>query len=612
LIYLKGTIERGAILPPALRWRSWQNSGPRGVVEEPFLPQRLIGMTFMSVAPWIKSYPRGVCWDAELTTMPLQEILERSAAKWPDNPALDFMNKKISYRDLSDLSDRAAKGFQKLGVRPGIHVGLYLPNTPHYVIAFFGAMKAGGTVVNYSPLDAEAVLEHKVDDSETDILVTLDLKALYPQMGRLLETTRLKTLVVGNLAEMTPAPEAVRAHMSKNGEIALVPKDSKHVTFEELLNNDGKYVEHPITDLRESVAVLQYTGGTTGLPKGAMLTHANLSSATEQYVETTHTQPQLLDEGRERILAVLPPFHIYALTVNMLLGIRIGAEMILHTRFDAAAVVKDICEKKVTVFPGVPTMYVAIINHPGVENLDLSSIKWCASGGAPLPLEVQKRFQDISGCRLAEGWGMTETSPTGTFTPVEGAVKPGSCGIPIPGITIKFADVDDPSRYVDLGEKGEICIGGPNIMKGYWKRADATKETMTKDGFLRTGDVGYMDEDGYIFIVDRTKDMLLCGGFNVYPRIIEEAIYQHPSIEEVIVIGIHDDYRGQSPKAFVKLKTNSGTITLEQMKDFLKDKLGKHEMISGLEIREALPRTAVGKLSKKELYDEEARKRAAQ
>src|SRR5580765_3130148 len=322
----------------------------------------------MPAAPWIKSYPPGVRWDAELTATPLHQILERSAARWPDNRALDFMNKKISYRDLSDLSDRAAKGFQKLGVRPGIHVGLYLPNTPHYVIAFFGVMKAGGTVVNYSPLDAEKVLEHKVDDSETDILVTLDLKALYPQMGRLLGSTRLKTLVVGNVAEMTPAPAAVYEHMSKNGEITAIPSDSKHVTFAELLENDGKYVEHPLADLRESVAVLQYTGGTTGLPKGAMLTHANLSSATAQYVETTHTQPQLLDEGRERILAVLPPFHIYALTVNMLMGVRIGAELILHTRFDTAAVVKDICEKKVTIFPGVPTTYVAIINHPGVEN----------------------------------------------------------------------------------------------------------------------------------------------------------------------------------------------------------------------------------------------------
>ena len=565
---------------------------------------------FMS-APWIKSYPKGVRWDVELEAMPLAQILERSATKWPANPALEFMNRKFSYRELSDLTNRAAKGFQKLGVRPGVHVGLYLPNTPHYIIAFFGVMKAGGTIVNYSPLDAEKVLEHKVEDSETDILVTLDLKALYPQMGRLLGTTRLKTLIVGNIAEMTPAPGAVRAQMAKNGELVEVPSDSQHLTFEELLNNDGKYVEHPIADLRQAIAVLQYTGGTTGLPKGAMLTHANLSSAAAQYVETTHTEPRLLEEGRERILAVLPPFHIYALTVNMLLGAYLGAELILHTRFDAAAVVKDICEKKVTVFPGVPTMYVAIINYPGVESLDLSSIKWCASGGAPLPLEVQKRFQGISGCRLAEGWGMTETSPTGTFTPLDGAVKPGSCGIPIPGITIKFADVDDPSRYVNLGEKGEICIGGPNVMKGYWKRPDATKETMTEDGFLRTGDVGYMDEDGYVFIVDRTKDMLLCGGFNVYPRIIEEAIYRHPSIEEVIVIGVHDDYRGQSPKAFVKLKANAEPITLEQMKDFLKDKLGKHEMIGALEIRDALPRTAVGKLSKKELNEEEARMRAS-
>src|ERR1700752_1143865 len=232
----------------------------------------------MPVAPWIKSYPPGVRWDADLETMPVSQILERSVAKWPDNPALDFMDKKISYRELGGLSDRAAKGFQQLGVRPGVHVGLYLPNTPHYVIAFFGVMKAGGTVVNYSPLDAEKVLEHKVDDSETDILVTLDLKVLYPQMGRLLGTTRLKTLVVGDVAEMTTAPEAVRAQMSHNGETVTVPNDSRHVTFDEFLHNDGEYFTFPIADLRESVAVLQYTGGTTGLPKGAMLTHANLSS----------------------------------------------------------------------------------------------------------------------------------------------------------------------------------------------------------------------------------------------------------------------------------------------------------------------------------------------
>ena len=561
--------------------------------------------------PWIKSYPPGVRWDADILLMPVQQILEDSAAKWPNNPALDFMGKKISYDELNDLANRAANGFQRLGVKPGVHVGIYLPNTPHYVISFFGVLKAGGTVVNYSPLDAEKVLEHKVEDSETDFIVTLDLAALYPQMGRLLGPTRLKKLIVGNLAEMSAQPEAVKAQLVNAKQLANVASENKHLTFHDLLDNDGIYQIYPIADIAGTIAVLQYTGGTTGLPKGAMLSHANLSAATHQYVETTRTRPPLLEEGCERVLAVLPPFHIYALTVNMLLGIRLGAELILHTRFDVAEVVKDICDKKITSFPGVPTMYVAIINYPGVETLDLSSIKWCASGGAPLPLEVQQRFQAVSGCRLAEGWGMTETSPTGTFTPLQGPVKPGSCGIPIPGITIKFADIEDPSRYVALGERGEICIGGPNIMKGYWKQPKATKETMTADGLLRTGDVGYMDEDGYVFIVDRTKDMLLCGGFNVYPRIIEEAIYQHPGVEEVIVIGIHDDYRGQSPKAFVKLKAHSNAITLEQMKDFLKDKLGKHEMISALEIRDALPRTAVGKLSKKELYDEEASQRTA-
>jgi long-chain acyl-CoA synthetase len=280
-------------------------------------------------------------------------------------------------------------------------------------------------------------------------------------------------------------------------------------------------------------------------------------------------------------------------------------------RFDVEAVVKDIADKKITSFPGVPTMYVAIINYPGIEKIDVSSLKWCASGGAPLPVEVQQRFQEITGCRLAEGWGMTETSPTGTFTPPQGAVKPGSCGIPIPGITIKFANVEDPTKYVPYGEKGEIAIGGPNVMRGYWKKPEATADVMTPDGFMLTGDVGYMDEDGYVFIVDRTKDMLLCGGFNVYPRIIEEAIYKHPSVEEVSVIGIRDEYRGQSPKAFVKLKAGAPTVTFEEMKTFLKDKLGKHEQLGALEIRAELPKTAVGKLSKKELYEEEARKQAA-
>lgn len=565
----------------------------------------------MTQHPWIKSYPPGVHWDAELPIMPVPQLLDDAARKWADLPALEFMGKQTSYRELQALVERAAKGFQQLGVKPGVHVGLYLPNTPHYVIAFFGVLKAGGTVVNYSPLDAEKVLEHKVEDSATDIIVTLDLAALYPQMGRLLGCTRLKKLVIGSIAEMSGAPDAVRARLRQAQQLAEVPSDERHVGFAQLLDNDGAFQPYPIADLGEAIAVLQYTGGTTGLPKGAMLTHANLTTACSQYHATVSGEPRVLEEGRERVLAVLPLFHIYALTVDMLFGIRMGAELVLHTRFDLEAAVKDLAAKKITIFPGVPTMYTAIVNYPGIAGYDLSSLKFCGSGGAPLPVEVNQSFQRLTGCCLVEGWGMTETAPSGTFTPVYGMQKVGSCGMPMPGVTLKFVSVDDPSQEVPPGERGELCIKGPNVMKGYWNKPQATAESMTPDGFFRTGDVGYMDEDGFVYIVDRTKDMILCGGYNVYPRTIEEAIYEHPAVAEVSVIGVPDAYRGQSPKAFIALKPGAPRITLEELKTFLKRRLGKHEMVQALEIRDQLPKTPVGKLSKKELYEEEARRRSS-
>jgi long-chain acyl-CoA synthetase len=558
--------------------------------------------------PWRKSYPKGASWDAPLPTGPVPDILTRSAARMPDLPALEFMGRRLSYRELDAAADRFAAGLQRLGVGPGVHVGLYLPNTPHYVIAFFGVLKAGGAVVNYSPLDAERVLEHKVEDSETDILVTLDLAALYPQMERLLAKTRLKTLVVGEIAEFTPAPDLVRAQMAKGGMLSPVAFGERIVAFKDLLAGEAAPVAHPFGDPTQEIAVLQYTGGTTGLPKGAMLTHANLTAANAQYRESMAAGTNPLREGEERMLAVLPPFHIYALSVNMLLGLSLGAELVLHTRFDTAAVVKDITDKKVTVFCGVPTMFVAVLGLPGVTPGDLASLKTCTSGGAPLPVEVQQQFQELSGCRLCEGWGMTETSPTGTFTPPDGPVKPGSCGIPLPGVEFSFGDVANPGEYVALGEKGEILVRGANVMKGYWKSA---QNAFTSDGYFPTGDVGYMDADGYVYIVDRTKDMLLCGGFNVYPRVIEEAIYQHPGVAEASVIGIPDPYRGQQPKAFVKVKEGAAAPTLDEMKLFLRDKIGKHEMIGALEIIADLPKTAVGKISKKDLYDLEARAQSA-
>ncbi|MNQ14456.1 Long-chain-fatty-acid--CoA ligase [compost metagenome] len=564
----------------------------------------------MNSKPWLASYPEGVAWDHEITPTSVQQILTDAVAGFPDRPAIDFMGKRLNYRELGALVDRAAKGLQALGVRSGVHVGLFLPNTPHYLVALFGVLQAGGTVVNYSPLDAAKVLEHKIEDSQTDFLITLDLAALYPQMAAMLGKTRLKKLIVGNLAEMTGAPEQVAAQMKAKNETVEISGDEHHLRFSELLDNDGRYTPHPIGDPREALAILQYTGGTTGLPKGAMLTHANLSSACEQVVITQSGTPPVLQMGTERLLAVLPPFHIYALTVNLLLGVRLAAEIVQHLRFDPKAALRDIAEKKLTTFCGVPTMFTAVIGDPDTPQYDLHSLKLCNSGGAPLPMEVGERFRAITGTWLAEGWGMTETSPTGTFSPAHGQRKAGSCGIPHPGVVIKMLDLEDPTRYVPLGEKGEMCIQGPNVMKGYWNKPEATADSTTFDGFFRTGDVGYMDEDGFVFIVDRCKDMLLCSGYNVYPRVLEEAIYQHPAVHEVAVIGVPDEYRGQSPKAFVTLKPGAEAFDIKALQTFLKERVGKHEMVQALEIRAALPKTAVGKLSKKDLVDEELRKQA--
>jgi long-chain acyl-CoA synthetase len=559
----------------------------------------------MTDTPWTKSYPNGVTWDAPIPTGPVQAILEDAAAAWTGQTALDFQGRTLSYAELDGLADRFAAGLQGLGVGPGVHVGIYLPNTPHYFVAFFGILKAGGTVVNYSPLDAEAVLEHKVDDSETQLLITLDMKALLPQMGRLLGHAGLRCLVVGTMADFAADPAAITAAQTAAGELAPVTYGATIASFAALMDSDAPLIRHPITDPAASIAVLQYTGGTTGLPKGAILTHANLYAATHQIMMTAMVDPPVLRIGAERVLAVLPPFHVYALVVNMLFGLKLGAHIVLHTRFDMANVLGDIVAKQITVFCGVPTMFFGML-QTDLSKLNLTSLRFCNSGGAPLPVEVQERFQSLCGSTLNEGWGMTETAAIGSFTPAYGTRHPGSCGLPAPGIEFRFLDAADPSVVLPRGGRGEICVRGPNVMAGYWKHPAATAEMMTPDGFLRTGDVGFMDEDGYVYIVDRTKDMLLCGGFNVYPRVIEEAIYQHPSVAEVAVIGITDPYRGQAPKAFIKLREGEPDITLDALKTFLKTRVGKHEMISALALVEALPRTPVGKIDKKPLYAAEA------
>ncbi|MGN5518018.1 long-chain fatty acid--CoA ligase [Halopseudomonas sp. Lyrl_26] len=550
--------------------------------------------------PWLDSYPESLRWDTELATGPVNELLDQSAQRFADNPAIDFLGHKISYRELDRLVSRAAAGLQRLGVGPGVHVGLFLPNSPHYFIGFFGVLRAGGTVVNYSPLDAERTLAHKIEDSETDIMLTLDLESLYPRMAGMLGSSRLRHLVVGQLTEFCgPVSAAAAGQLGPSVPVAM---DAQTLSFASLLDNDGDYRAHPQGDPASSLAVLQYTGGTTGVPKGAMLTHANITASCSQLEAILR---DALEPGRERVLAVLPPFHIYALMVNMIFGVRMGSEVYLHPRFDAESVLREIHDNRITTFPGVPTMFIGLAAHPLTEQLDLTSLKLCNSGGAPLPLEVQQRYSQMAGCALREGWGMTETTTAGTFTPRDGEPRPGSCGLPIPGAIIRIAPLDGSPGSLPPGECGEVCIAGPNVTPGYWKRPDATAEAMTEDGFLRTGDVGYMDEKGWVYIVDRTKDMILCSGYNVYPRVIEEAIYEHPSVEEVAVIGVDDPWRGQSPKAFIKLRSGAPRLSFEELQRFLEGRLGKHERLSAMELRDALPRTPVGKLSKKDLVEEE-------
>ena len=548
-----------------------------------------------NLRPWIQQYAPGARWSASLPTMPVAQLLTDSAARWPKRAALRFGGRTFVYAEMAELTDRMAQGLLRIGVRPGMHVGLYLPNTPHYFIAFFAILKAGAVVVNYSPLDAGAVLEHKIGDSHTDFIVTLDTPELFSKMNGYLDSTRLKTLIVGSTHEFeADAPP----------DTCDIAWDARRVRFAALLSpsDDGPFVP-PAVDL-SSIAVLQYTGGTTGHPKGAMLTHANLSASVSQLQEMLLTTGTL-GHGAERFLVVLPLFHVYSMVLNMIFGFSIGAELVLHQRFDLTAAINEIETSRISVFLGVPTMYVAFTSHPNIEKTDLSSLKWCNSGGAPIAGKVFSNFVRMARCRLLEGWGMTEICGIGTLTTGIGAPAPGSCGIPVPGTEVKVIDLVTLAA-LPLGERGEICVRGPQVMKGYWDNPVATAEVTTVDGFLRTGDVGYMANDGFVYLVDRTKDMMICSGFNVYPRNIEEAIYRHPSVEEVIVIGVPDAYRGESPKAFIKFKSGAEALTLEALRAFLHDYLGKHEMPYDMEARDELPKTAVGKLSKKDLYAEVA------
>jgi long-chain acyl-CoA synthetase len=552
--------------------------------------------------PWVANYPPDVRWDMPIIPAPLPLVLERAAAAFAKNPAISFMGKVTSYAELAAKVDQVAAGLQQVGVRKGTKVGLFLPNTPTFIIYYYAILKAGGTVVNFNPLYTFDELTFQIRDSETEIMVTHDLQALFPKLETLAEKGVLSRIIAVPFADELPSPKKQLFKLLKKKDRANIAASSvrdRVIDGAKLAATTAKL--NPVAiDPLEDIAVLQYTGGTTGTPKGAMLTHANLYANTVQ-IESWATD---LVAGREIVLGALPLFHVFAMTGVMNLGIAKGAKIILMPRFQLQEALQLISKEKPTMMPAVPTIFTAMLNAPNLKSFDLSSLRFCISGGAPLPLEVKLKFEKLSGSKVVEGYGLSEASPVVTCNPIEGRVVAGSIGPPVPQTIVSLRDLEDPTREVAQGERGELCAKGPQVMKGYWKKPNETANQFVGD-FLRTGDVAIMDEFGFFQIVDRIKDLIICSGYNVYPRRIEEAIYEHPAVEEVTVIGIKDDYRGEAPKAFIKLKAGMSATAKDILKH-LEQKISKIELPSQIEFRDSLPKTMIGKLSKKELVAEEA------
>ena len=547
---------------------------------------------------WSTDYRHPTKWDQLFEPLSLPAMLAASVAAKGDAPMLDFMGRHFSYTEVATGAARVARGLQLLGIGKGSRVGLFLPNVPHYVAAYYGALAAGATVVNFSPLYTAHELEAQVEDSGTDTLFTISATALLPTALEVLDGSSLKRLVVGSIAGGLPHAKSVLYRLFKRKEVAPLPADPRVIRFSALTDNDGK--PDPVAiDPERDVALIQYTGGTTGTPKGAKLTHQNQTANAQQVngIDPDH-------DADDRILGVLPFFHVFANTCVLNRTVLNGGMIAMLPRFDAKAALQTITRTRATALPGVPTMYQALLDHPDLAGTDFSSLRVCISGGAPMPAELREKFIAATGASLVEGYGLTESSGVVATNPYDGPVKPGTIGQPIPATHIRLLDKEDPSKDAPAGEPGELAVKGPQIMQGYWNRPDADGDSFTPDGWLRTGDVATIDADGYIRIVDRLKDMIAVGGFKVYPSVIEAHLHEHPAVKEAIVLGVPDAYRGEAPKAFVTLEEGF-EVSGEALAAWLNPQLGKHERVTAVEVRDSLPKTMIGKLDRKALRAEE-------
>ncbi|MDP5281297.1 AMP-binding protein [Sphingomonas sp. DG1-23] len=552
---------------------------------------------------WRTAFNHPGQWDTSFPPASMVDLFEASATAHPHDPLLDFMGRKYSYGETLDGVHRVACGLKALGYGRGDRIGLFLPNVPHYVAAYYGILKLGATVVNFSPLYSVEELAAQVEDSGTRLLFTLSASALLPTALKVLEQSGLERLVVGSVAGALPPAKSLFYRWFKTREVAERPDDPRILAFSQLIANKGG-CDPVALDPERDVALIQYTGGTTGTPKGAVLTHQNLSANARQVAQL---DPEF-GKNKDSILGVLPFFHVFANTCVLNRTVLTGGEIVMLPRFNAKQALAELRRTRPRSLPGVPTMYQALLDAPGMKPGDFSSLRYCISGGAPLPAQLKEEWERITGARVIEGYGLSESSGVVSTNPYDGINKPGTIGQPLAATRVRLVDKEDPTRPPPPGEPGEIVVSGPQIMRGYWNRPDADAETFAEvDGeghWLRTGDVGTIDADGYIRIVDRLKDMIAVGGFKVFPSQIEAVLYRHPAIKEALVIGLPDAYHGELPHAYVVLDPEADPVSGPELCLWLNGQLGKHERVSQVVVRESLPKTMIGKLSRKDLIAE--------
>ena len=559
----------------------------------------------MTEKVWLKHYPEDIPHSVELPEVPLCQFLTDSFNASPNKVAIHFMGKELTFKEVYESAIKFANYLRSLGVEKGDRVAILLPNCPQAVIAYFGTMYVGGIVVQTNPLYTERELQYQMADSGAKVILSMDI--LYPRVMKIMKETKLENVIVTGIKDYLPFPKnLIYPFIQKKqyGFSVKVEHSGPNHLFTEIMKTGSlEPIEFEDFDFENDLALLQYTGGTTGFPKGVMLTHKNLVANTKM----AHAWLSKTKDGEEVVLGMLPFFHVYGMTTVLILSIMTRNKMVLLPKFDVDLALKTIDKQKPTLFPGAPTMYIGLLNHPDIQKYDLSSIKACLSGSAPLPVEIQEKFEEITSGKLVEGYGLTETSPVTHANFIWAKRINGSIGVPWPDTECVIIRSGD-NEVLPPGEIGEIAVKGPQVMKGYWNRPEETAATFM-DGWFLTGDLGYMDESGYFYVVDRKKDMIIAGGFNIYPREVEEVLYEHEAIQECVVAGIPDPYRGETVKAYIVLKEGK-EVTDKELNEFCRQNLAAYKVPRFYEFRTELPKTAVGKILRRTLVEEEKEKMA--